>query len=133
MREKLEYYEQLIEEVTNANTDLTLCLYRTKQAMADKASLERQTDELIIANRELKAAHQEVEHRLQTQRMLFEQYKDFVRTNIDVFDFDKYSGHEYEDLGQMKSAGSTQKKTDPVSSPSVRNILDQMDIFSDVR
>lgn len=65
--------------------------------------------------------------------MLYEQYKDFVRTNIDVFDFDKYSGHEYEDLGQMKSAGSTQKKTDPVSSPSVRNILDQMDIFSDVR
>ncbi len=54
MREKLEYYEQIIEEITNTNTELTISLYRTKQATADKADLERQTDELIISNRELK-------------------------------------------------------------------------------
>ena len=47
----------MVEEVTSTNTELSVCLFRTKQAMADKAALERQTDELIIANRELRASH----------------------------------------------------------------------------
>ena len=29
--------------------------------------------------------------------MLYEQYKEFVRKNIDVFDFDKYSGSLFDD------------------------------------
>ena len=71
--------------------------------------------------------------------MLFEQYKDFVRTNMDVFDFYSNTSLEHESQeemakGQIKSmGGSTQKKTEQASSPSVRNILDQIDIFSDVR
>lgn len=56
---------------------------------------------------------------------------------MDVFDFYSNTSLERESLenkGQNKSiGGSTQKKTEQASSPSVKNILDQIDIFSDVR
>lgn len=87
----------MIEEVTRTNTELTVSLYRQKHFMDERAALEKQSDDLIIENRELRLANQEFEMKLKTQKMLFDQYKEFVRQNIDVFDFDKYSGSLFDD------------------------------------
>ena len=56
----------------------------------EKADLVRKIDQLILDNRELKFMNAELDHKLEIQKMLQEQFKEFVRTNIDVFDFEKF-------------------------------------------
>lgn len=93
--------------------------------MEEKAALERQSDLLILENRDLRRERQECEHKLETQRQLFEQYKDFVRTNIDVFDFERVKGSE-EPVTVYSSKQS-------VKSPPAYHALDMIDLQSEHR
>jgi len=143
LRDKVDYYEQIIEEMTNTNTELTLSLFKTKQITEEKQAIEKQTDGLILEARQLRVSNADLTHKLQTQKMLFEQYKDFVRTNIDVFDFEKYNvkAMTYETIFEQLPDQSTVSQKSLTEKKSQRSqkkatpseALEALDVISDIK
>jgi len=70
------------------NSRLALACAKLDQIEMDKVDLEKTVEELQFENESLATKNRDLTYQVSLQSTLRDQFKTFVRENIDVFDFE---------------------------------------------
>lgn len=72
------------------NSRLALACAKLDQIEMDKVDLEKTVEELQFENESLATKNRDLTYQVSLQSTLRDQFKTFVRENIDVFDFEQF-------------------------------------------
>lgn len=89
-RDKIFKYEQDLEDLVMENSRLALACAKLDQIEMDKVDLEKTVEELQFENESLATKNRDLTYQVSLQSTLRDQFKTFVRENIDVFDFEQF-------------------------------------------
>ena len=89
-QEKLEFYEAVIEDITSENTTLVLRLDKVEtsndQLESSKAEMSLEIESFKQLAKKAAKEAKDLEHKLQVQHILRDQFKEFIKENMEVFD-----------------------------------------------
>ena len=85
-KNKLAYYEQVIETLTAENTEFILQIDSIDELEESNQALKDQLKEVQKDNQQLMAQIEKLKSDVKTQKALRDDFKCFVQQNMDVFD-----------------------------------------------
>ncbi len=89
-RDKICKLEQDLEDLVMENSRLALACAKLDQSEMDKVELVQKVDELQYENEILVTKTRDLTYQVSLQSTLRDQFKTFVKENIDVFDCDQF-------------------------------------------